>query len=86
MVRINVVLSEEIVEELDSIGREENKNRSELLREAAEKLIGEHRRRLEEERRRARLEKAVAVQDQLRQKAGSWDGVAEVRKWRERRP
>ncbi len=83
MVRINAVLSKAIVEELDAIAREEDKNRSELLREAAEKLIEEHRRRQEEQRRRARLERAVAAQDRLRKKSGAWDGVAEVRKWRE---
>ncbi len=83
MVRINAVLSEEIVEQLDNLAREEHKNRSELLREAAENLIAEHRRRQEEERRRARLERAVAAQDRLRNKSGAWDGVAEVRKWRE---
>src|SRR6266704_314901 len=60
MVRINAVLSEAIVKELDTIAREEDKNRSELLREAAEKLIEEHRHRQEEQRRRARLEREVA--------------------------
>ena len=83
MVRINAVLSEEIVEELDKIASEEHKNRSELLRKAAENLIAEHHARREEERRRARLQKSVAIQDRLREKSGEWDGVAEVRKWRE---
>lgn len=83
MVRINAVLSEDIVEELDSIARDEHKNRSELLREAAAMLIEEHRRRREEERRKARLEQARATQDRLREKSGKWDGVAEVRKWRD---
>jgi metal-responsive CopG/Arc/MetJ family transcriptional regulator len=84
MVRINAVLSEDIIEELDNIAREEHKNRSALLREAAETLIAEHHRRREEERRKARLKSAVTIQDRLREKAGAWDGVAEVRKWRER--
>jgi metal-responsive CopG/Arc/MetJ family transcriptional regulator len=84
MVRINAVLSEEIVEELDSIGQEEHKNRSELLREAAERLITEYRMKKENELRMARLEKAVAIQERLREKSVGWDGMAEVRKWRER--
>jgi metal-responsive CopG/Arc/MetJ family transcriptional regulator len=83
MVRINAVLSEDIIEELNNIAREEHKNRSALLREAAETLIAEHRRRREEEQRKGRLERAVTIQDRLREKAGIWDGVAEVRKWRE---
>jgi metal-responsive CopG/Arc/MetJ family transcriptional regulator len=84
MVRINAVLSEEIIEELDGIAREEHKNRSELLREAAEKLINEHRKRREDELRRARLDKSVATQERLSEKSGGWDGVSEVRKWREK--
>jgi metal-responsive CopG/Arc/MetJ family transcriptional regulator len=83
MVRINAVLREDIVEELDIIAKEEHKNRSELLREAAEKLIAEHRLRREEELRRARLERSVATQERLREKSAGWDGVAEVRKWRD---
>jgi metal-responsive CopG/Arc/MetJ family transcriptional regulator len=83
MVRINAVLSEEIVEELDNIASEEHKNRSELLREAAENLIAEHHMKREEERRRTLLQRSVEIQDRLREKSGGWDGVTEVRKWRE---
>ena len=83
MVRINAVLREDIVEELDIIAREEHKNRSELLREAAERLIAEHRARREEDLRKARLERSVEIQDRLREKSAAWDGVSEVRKWRE---
>jgi metal-responsive CopG/Arc/MetJ family transcriptional regulator len=82
--RINAILSDELVEALDGIGREQHKSRSELLREAAEKLIAEYQRRQEEERRRARRQQAVATQERLRRKAGDWDGVAEVRQWRDR--
>jgi metal-responsive CopG/Arc/MetJ family transcriptional regulator len=84
MVRINAVLREDIVEELDIIAREEHKNRSELLREAAERLIADHRARREEELRTARLERSISTQERLREKSAGWDGVAEVRKWRER--
>ncbi len=85
MMRINAVLKEEMVAELDTMAREVHKSRSELLREAAEKLIGEHRKKQEEELRQARVLQALAAQDRLREKSGVWDGVAEVRKWREAR-
>lgn len=85
MVRINTLLPEEMIKKLDSIAKEENKSRSELLREAAEKLIEEHQRRLEEIQRRERIKRAIEVQERLSKKAGKWDGVAEIRKWRERR-
>ncbi len=83
MVRINTVFPESILEKLDSIAKDEKKSRSMLLREAAEKLIEEHQVRLEEKRRKERMKQALAVQDKLRKKAGRWNGVAEVRKWRE---
>ena len=38
---------------------------------------------LEEKRRKARIKNAISIQDKIRKKAGRWDGVAEVRKWRE---
>jgi metal-responsive CopG/Arc/MetJ family transcriptional regulator len=81
--RINAVLSDELVEALDAIAQEQRKSRSELLREAAEKLIREYQRQQEEERRRFRRQQAIETQERLRQKAGDWDGVAEVRKWRD---
>jgi metal-responsive CopG/Arc/MetJ family transcriptional regulator len=83
MVRINTVFPETILEKLDSIAKDENKSRSMLLREAAEKLIEEHRHRLEEKRRKDRMKRALDTQDKLRKKSGKWDGVSEVRKWRE---
>lgn len=83
MVRINTVFPETLLEKLDGIAKEEKKSRSMLLREAAEKLIEEHQRGLEERRRKERAKHALATQDKLRKKSGRWDGVAEVRKWRE---
>jgi metal-responsive CopG/Arc/MetJ family transcriptional regulator len=83
MVRINTVFPQTILEKLDGIAKDEKKSRSMLLREAAEKLIEEHQRRLEEKRRKERMKRAFDVQDRLRKKSGRWNGVSEVRKWRE---
>ena len=77
MVRINTILSEDIIEKLDDIAQEEHKSRSMLLREAAQKSM-------EETIQREKMREAVSLQDRLRKKSGRWDGVAEVRKWRER--
>ena len=85
MVRINTVFDEDLLRQLDDIARLEHKSRSRLLREAAEKLIEEHRCRREEEKRRARAGKAIARQDRVREKAGEWSGTAELRKWRDTR-
>ncbi len=83
MVRINAVLSEEIIELLDDIAESEKKSRSMLLREAAMKLIEEYRRQLEERRIKELRRHSINVQDKLRKKSGRWDGVAEIRRWRE---
>jgi len=85
MVRINTVFDEDLLEQLDRIARRERKSRSRLLREAAKRLVEDYRRRSEEEERRRRMRKAVALQDRVREKAGDWEGAAEVRKWRDRR-
>jgi metal-responsive CopG/Arc/MetJ family transcriptional regulator len=86
MVRINAVLREDIVEGIDRISKETGESRSSLLREAAQKLIAEYNRRKAEEIRRAKAARAVQVQDRLRKKAGKWNGMAELRKWREMAP
>lgn len=83
MVRINAILQEEIVEGIDEIAKETGESRSSLLREAARKLIEEYRQQKAEEIRRQKTARAIQVQDRLRKKAGKWDAVAELRKWRE---
>ncbi len=82
MVRINAVLREDIVEGIDEIAKETGESRSSLLREAAQRLIQEHRQKKAEEIKRRKAAQAMQVQDRLRKKAGKWDAVAELRKWR----
>ena len=86
MVRINAVLREDIVEGIDQIAKESGESRSSLLRKAAERLIKEYQQQRAEEIRRKKTARAVQVQDRLRKKAGKWDAVAELRKWRETLP
>ncbi len=85
MVRINAILPEETIKKIDTIAKEEKKSRSKLLREAAEKLIKEYERIKAEKIRKERLMNSIKIQDKLRKKAEKWDGVSEVRKWRELR-
>ncbi len=83
MVRINAVLREEIIEGIDEIAKEKGASRSSLLREAAQRLINEYRQQKIEETRRKKTTRAIQIQDRLRKKAGKWDAVAKLRKWRE---
>lgn len=86
MVRINAVLPEALIEKLDKIARDLKKSRSMLLREATKKLIEEYQQSLEEAQRKKKIKRAISAQNRLRKKSGQWDGVAEVRKWRETKP
>jgi hypothetical protein len=36
-------------------------------------------------RDRSRIEKAISIQDRLREKSKGWNGAKEIRKWRESR-
>jgi len=83
MIRINVIFPEDMLRELDNIAKQKKINRSMLLREAAKKLIDDYKQQLEKERRRARIKHAIDIQDKLRKNSGKWDGVSEIRKWRD---
>lgn len=84
VMRTNIVLDDALLEKIDETAREQGKNRSQLIREAAEKYISEHERRKAEARRKEKVAEAIRIQDELRQKAGSWNGAREIRKWRDR--
>lgn len=83
MVRINAILPEDTLVKIDAIVKEIKKSRSSFLREAAEKLIDEYQRRKAEEIKRERIKRAIEIQNELKKKSGRWNGVSEVRKWRE---
>ena len=83
MVRINAILPADTLGKIDVIAKEKKKSRSSFLREAAEKLIEEYQRQKAEEIKRERRKRAIETQDKLKKKTGKWNGVSEVRKWRE---
>lgn len=82
--RINAVLTEDLLKRIDAAASEQKKSRSRFIREATERYIAEHERKKEEEKRREVFARAAGVQDKLRRKAGKWDGAGEIRKWREK--
>ncbi len=82
MVRINAILSEDMIEKIDTITQNEHKSRSMILREATQKFIEEYQQKLEEVRRKERIKHAIETQERLRKKSGAWDGIGELRKWR----
>ena len=82
--RINAVLDDELLGKIDKTAQAMNKSRSLFIREATERYISEIEAQKAEEERKRKFEAAVRRQDDLREKAGEWDGIAEIRKGRER--
>lgn len=83
MIRINTMFPDDMVQLLDNIAREEKISRSRLLREAIQYYIEEYQHTMKEKKKRDRIRMAIKTQDRLREKSGKWDGVTEIRKWRE---
>lgn len=85
MVRINTILPEDTIKKLDNIAKALKKSRSKILREAADKIIEEYETLKAEQIKRVKIKQAIKIQDKLREKSGRWNGISEVRKWRERK-
>ena len=83
MRRLNITLPEDLVELVDAYAKERRMSRSEFLREAARDVINKYQKQIEEKARKKRITRAIETQDRLRKKIGKWDGVDEVRQWRE---
>ncbi|MBI2849697.1 MAG: ribbon-helix-helix protein, CopG family [Chloroflexi bacterium] len=80
MPKVNVSLSEEILQELDKAASESKTSRSAFLAAAVQHYLKERDEELKLEKRK----QAAAAMDSFRKKFGGWDGTAEVLKWRDR--
>ena len=85
MVRINLSIDEKELQEIDSIRKKENISRSKLIREAISLYKKEFEKIDLENKRVEKIKNAIRVQDNLRKYSRDWDGVSEIRKWRETR-
>ncbi len=83
MARVNVFLTDELLEEINEEAKEERTNRSALIQTALEKYIEAKRRGREEEERRRKMQEASRKMDALAKKLGKWDPQATIRKFRE---
>jgi len=82
-VKILITIPQGLLAELNQVVQENKRSRSDLVREAIRLYLQMYRaqRRPGES---PQVQRAVAVQDLLAQKDSvPWDGVAEIRKWRE---
>ena len=81
-----VSMPEEFLAEIDKAAAEENRSRSEFLREAA-RLYLEVRKTQTTPGQDPRVQKAISIQDALARQdtLPKWDSTAEIRRWREYR-
>ena len=88
MSRIKVMISmpEELLNEIDKAAEEENRSRSEFLREAARFYL-RYRKASTLPDQNPCIQRATAIQDKLagQDTAKEWDSTSEVRKWRDSR-
>ena len=85
MPKINISLSQDILDEMDRVGREENLTRSELLRRAFSTYVELLAVQKEEEKKRQAISSAVKIQDEIRRAVGAIDLTKDLRFWREKR-
>jgi metal-responsive CopG/Arc/MetJ family transcriptional regulator len=85
VVKINITLPEEELKEVDAFVQRQGNTRSGFIQQALRFFIEQKERDEEERKRRVEMTKAISEIKQLREKSGEWDGVSEIRKWRESR-
>ncbi len=80
VVKINVSMSKEVLEEVDRAARESKTSRSSFLTLAVLHFIEERREVKQKERRRRAAAKIVQIADKI----GPWDATGELLGWRGR--
>ena len=81
--KVMISIPEDFLAKIDEAAKEDNRSRSEFLREAARLYLEV--REIQTPGQDPRVQKAIAIQDALaRQDAlKNWDSTAEIRRWRE---
>ncbi|MFO7773366.1 MAG: type II toxin-antitoxin system HicB family antitoxin [Dehalococcoidia bacterium] len=82
-VKINITLPEEELREVDAFARKQGNTRSGFILRALHFFMKQKEREEEERKRRGEMTEAISEIKQLKEKAGEWDGVSEIRKWRD---
>ena len=85
MVRINISIDEKDLKDLDRLSSLTNLTRSGFIRKATELYKAELEKHKLEEKRKKELKEAIKIQEELSKLSEGWDGVSEIRKWRESR-
>ena len=83
VLKINITLPEEELGRVDKFVKTRGGTRSGLILEALQLYIQRAEQEEAERKRRLSIKKAASSIRKLREKSGKWDGVAEIRKWRD---
>ena len=81
--KINITLPEDDLSKIDRFTKEEGTTRSGLILRALRSYMKTKEEEAAEKSKRLAMQKASSDIRRLRGKAGEWDGVAEIRKWRD---
>jgi len=85
MKRLNITISDGVFKDLEDLKEEEKLNRSELIRKAIILYKNEFEKKLKEKRRKEKVMCAIQEINKLRESTGIWDGVSEIRRFRDSR-
>ncbi|WP_454062251.1 ribbon-helix-helix domain-containing protein [Candidatus Nitrospira salsa] len=85
MARVNVIIPDQILNDLDRAAAEESMSRSGLLQAATQRYLEERRLEKETAARKKKMEQAALKMDHLAKKFGKWDGVGTIREFRDQR-
>jgi len=77
------MLPDDLLEQIDQVAKEEGMNRSKLLRTAVLAYFQLRESQSESQLRQADIQRAMAIQDQLRQNVPSWDSLKALKEQRE---
>ena len=79
MARVNVMLPDELLSQIDHVAEQEGVNRSKLLRLAVMAYFDQREDSKEREKRRIEIKQAMEIQDTLRKEVGVWDPLKALR-------
>lgn len=83
MARVNVFLGDDLLKAVDAEVEQSGTNRSALIQVALREYLEAQRRAREQAEARRRMDEACKRMDELAEKAGDWDPVAIIRRFRD---
>lgn len=85
MKRLNITMSDDVFKDLENLKQEEKLNRSELIRRAIILYKSEVQKKLKEKERKEKVLEAIKRINEIRESTGIWNGVKEIRRFRDSR-